>query len=325
MLIISAKTVTWVILIPNIEADTRYKKDMVLVRLTLGTVLILLILLDGMLLSSGCLGVDTGNLKTQALDAISPIVVLKGSAQYERQYPSTTTAIPTQKPIAVPTVPPVPTSSIKAKQVDIYAQGERWQNQWYHSVSYRKPNPLSDASPKKPIDVGIVVYDHKFLNSYTWWSDVNGQYYKELPRPGYKFLFVWVHEELFGDPKTNIPLIAGLDERCFVVQYKDTFYYNDTTYNPVNHILEYDTKPDYYRISRTSAFAYTRKFIGTNYKYGGWIAEHQMDLYIGQGNSWDGYIIYQVPTPATDSDTILVGNFGSYGNAFWRFDIYAGN
>lgn len=302
---------------------------MVLVRLTLGTALILLILLDGMLLSSGCLGINTGDVKTQVLDAISPIVVLKGSAQYEKMYPSAPIVTPTKIPVAIATIPPVPTSPIKAKQVDMYADGERWEKQWFKHVSMLKTNPLSDVAPKKPLEFGVVVYDHKFLSSYTWWSDVNGQYYREIPRPGYKFLFVFIHEEVFGDSRTHIPNMPVFDESSFVVQIKQDLYYNDTNYNPVNHILEFDTKGDYYGISRVAAFAYTRIFIGRSVRYGtqygGWIAEKKIDMYTGQGNAVDGYIIYQVPTNATDNDTLLVGNFGAQGNAFWRFDIYAGN
>jgi hypothetical protein len=289
----------------------------------------LLLILNGMLLSSGCLGINTDNIKTQALDTISPIVVLKGSTQYEKMYPSVTTTVPTIVPIAVATIPPVPTSPIKARQIDMYANGERWEKQWFKHVDMVKPNPLSDASPSKPREFGIVVYDHKYLSSYTWWSDANGQYFKEIPKPGYKFLFVWVHEEIFGNAKTNIHSMPSIDESAFMVQVmnqgKSTLHYNDTTYYPVNTILEFDTKADYYGISRTAAFGYIRKFIGMNSKYGGWIAEKQDSLYIGKGNSLDGYIVYQVPSYATDSDTFLVGNFGTQGNAYWRFDIYAGN
>lgn len=275
------------------------------------------------LLSSGCLGVDTGSIKTQALDAISPVVVLKGSSQYAKMYPPTNvaTTIPTPTPtVAVPT--PTATPAIKAKYVDAYTQGERWEDQWYRSITFRKPHPGSDASPLKPLDVGVVVYDHKYLDSYTWWSDANGQYYKEYPNPGMKFLFIFVHEEVFGDPKTHIPIMPGFNTDAFVVQCKDTIYHNDTVYEPVNRILEFDQKPDYYRMSRVAAFGYVRKYIGLNSRYGGWYAERQFDLYIGSGNAWDGYIVYQVPSYASDLDTLLVGNFGAYGNAYWRFNIY---
>lgn len=284
---------------------------------------ILLILLECFLLSSGCLGINTDDAKRTALDVISPVVVIKGSTQYEKQFPANVTVSPTVIPVAVvTTATPIPTPEIKAHYVEPFSNGERWKGQWFKSVTMRKTNPLSNVSPMKQLEFGILIYDHKYLNSYTWWSDVNGQYYKEIPTPGYKFLFVWVHEEVFKDPKTNIPLMPGFDPSAFIVQYKQNLYYNDTLYNPVNRILEFDTKGDYYQASRTSAFGYTRKYLGRITNAGGWFAEKNLDLYTGRGNSWDGYLIYQVPVSANDSDTILVGNFGSYGNAYWRFDIY---
>lgn len=289
----------------------------------------IVVVITSMILSSGCLGINTGDLKTKALDAISPVVVLKGSAQYERMYPSVTTAVPTPIPFAVTTIPPAPTTAIKAKQIDMYANGERWQKQWFRHVTMRRIVQGNDLSPMKPLEFGVVVYDHKFLSSYTWWSDANGQYYREVPAPGYKYLIVFVHEEVFGDPKFNIPNMPILDAADFVVQNKQNFYYNDTTYNPVDRILEFDTKGDYYGISRVGAFGYTRIFVGQstlyNTQFGGWIAEQKTDVYTGLGNAVDGYIVYQVPSYATDSDTFLVGNFGTQGNAYWRFDIYAGN
>jgi hypothetical protein len=287
--------------------------------------LIILIILDAFLLSCGCIGINTDTLKTKALDIVSPVVVLEGSTQYERLYPSVTTAISTATPTAIRTPTPIPTPGIKAKQVDAYATGERWEKQWYKHIEMKRPNQFSDASPKKPLEYGIVVYDHKFMSSYTWWSDANGQYYKEIPKQGYKFLFVWIHEEVFGDPKINIHNMYGFDERCFVVQRNDIFYYNDTTYNPVNRILEFDNKGDLYGISRTSAFGYQRTYVGMSSRYGGWIAEDKSDIYIGNGNAWDGYVIYQVPESSTDSDVLIVGNFKEQENAYWRFDIYAGN
>lgn len=290
------------------------------------------ILLVGILILSiffsGCLGINSvDDVKTAALDAISPVVVLNGSTQYAKMIaeknspaPLPTTIVPTFIPTPAT---PLPTPTIAARTVNPSAQGERWEKQWYRTIIQKQPNPLFNSTATKPLDFGIVVYDHKFMNSYTWWSDSDGQYYKEVPMPGYKFLFVWVHEEVFGDSKMNIASMEGFNTDSFIVQYQQTLFRNDTTYNPVNRVLEFDTKPDYYRISRTSAFGYTRIYLG--YKgngYGGWIAEQNVDLYTGQGNSWDGYMIYQVPASATDHDTLVVGNFGGYGNAYWRFDIY---
>lgn len=297
------------------------KSDKLLIKCILALMVIITIL--AFIVCSGCLGINSvDDAKVAALDAISPVVVLKGSAQYEKQYPTETpTPLPTTKPIPA-FVTPTPMPTVAAKQVDIYATGERWEKQYYRHITMQKTNQLSTI--KKPLDFGIVIYDHKWANSYTWWSDVNGQYYRELPRPGYKFLFVWVHEEVFGDPKTNIPVMPAYGLESFIVQNQQNLYYNDTGYYPVNLILEFDSKPDYYGISRTAPFGFTRIFIGRTSKYGGWIAEKNLDVYIGQGNAHDGYIVYQVPTYATDSNTFLVGNFGTNGNAYWRFDIYAG-
>jgi hypothetical protein len=274
--------------------------------------------------SSGCLGINNAeDAKKAALDAISPVIVMKGSTQYEKLYPSAPT--PEPLPAITPTrsIPiPIPVKTAAVKEVNAYLPGARWEKQWFRSLTSVNPNGLFNSSQRKPMDFGVVVYDHKWVNSYSWWSDANGQYYKQQPTPGNKYLFVWVHEELFGDPSTHIPLIPGFNVRTFNVQYKLYQYFNDTDYNPVNTILEFDTKADYYSTSRTSAFGFTRTYMGESTKFGGWSAEQKYDLYIGKGNAWDGYIIFQVPASANDSDTILVGNFGSYGQAYWKFDIY---
>lgn len=295
-----------------------------------GCIVFLVIFLILSVFFSGCLGISSvADVKTAALDVISPIVVLKGSTQYEKMVAEQNLPTPLSTPIPIPTTyTPLPTPTIAARTIDPYVQGERWEKQWYRHVVQKQPNPLFNATYTKPLDFGVVIYDHKFMNSYTWWSDRDGQYYNETPKPGYKFLFIWVHEEIFGDPKTHVASMEGFNVDSFLAQYKQSLYYNDTSYNPVNRVLEFDTKPDYYRISRTSAFGYTRIYYGKSVVYdspgyGGWIAERDVDLYIGQGNSWDGYIVYQVPASATDHDTLLIGNFGAYGNAYWRFDIYA--
>jgi hypothetical protein len=290
-------------------------------------ILTMIALMLALVAFSGCLGINsTDDAKKAALDAISPVVVMKGSTQYEKIMAEQNPPAPiptTLIPIATTIPTPIPAPTIAAHTVDPYSQGERWEKQWFKNRGMRQTNPLFNESIRKPLDFGIVVYDHKFVNGYTWWSDIDGQYYKMFPKPGYKFLFVWVHEEVFGDSKTNIVLMPGFSAKSFVAQYKQALYYNDTSYDPVNTILEFDAKPDYYKISRTSALGYIRIYIGFKKgERGGWIAENQEDLYTGQGNAWDGYIVYQVPASATDHDTLVVGNFGGYGNAYWRFDIY---
>ena len=285
------------------------------------------ILLVLTLLTSGCTDLPPmPEISTKtALDLISPIVVLKGSNQYCIQNPDdcpnqttnitinitpTITAVPTTtRPTPKPTAIVEPTS--KYFYVDPYAGGERFEGQWFLWTQL-------NISGYKDANRGIVIYGHSYHDRFTQWNDAIGNFQILQPKPGYRFLAVYVHEEDFGPDDSAH---WGYDETYFFVQYGGTLHGNFTDYSQNMSIteLEYE-KWDYYRISTIKPFGIYRVYRGfAAASTGGYVVKYNYELRTGQGNSWDGYILYEVPLSITDDDIRIVGNFAGKG-VNWRFD-----
>lgn len=288
-----------------------------------------MLVLTASVLVSGC----TDQVKTAALDAVSPVVVLKGSAQYERiqaaQATPTSSVIvsSTQMPIdnapvstaslqitvtpnTKATVTTLPT--LEYHSIDFYATGERWERQWF---KFHRDN----VSGLTNIHVGVVVYRHAYLDKYTWWNNALGNYQEEYAPDGTRFCAVWVHEEMFGDNIDDGATMWAFDNSSFELQYKNRFVPRDTKYNAVNRIKEFDTQYDYYNTISAQPFGWYWVYTGQAPATAGWEAQKIGYLHMGQGNAIDGYMIFLVPKIATDDDLLLVGNFAAFGTAYWRF------
>jgi hypothetical protein len=281
------------------------------------------ILLIVTLLTSGCIDLPPmPEISTKtALDFISPVVVLKGSEQYCIQNPAdcpNLTANITTNVTVVPTIiPPTPKPTAivdppsKYFYVDPYAGGERFEGQWYLWT-------WLNASGYQDANRGIVVYGHSYHDKFTQWNDAIGNFRLLVPKSGYRFLAVYVHEEDFGPDDSAL---WGYDETYFFLQYHGVLHGNFTNYSQNMSIteLEYE-KWDYYRISTIKPFGINRIYRGfAAAATGGYTLQHSYDLRTGQGNSWDGYILYEVPLSITDNDIRIVGNFAGKG-VNWRFD-----
>lgn len=281
------------------------------------------ILLVLTMLTSGCVDLPPmPEISTKtALDLISPVVVLKGSDQYCTQFPKEcanqttnitanitivpTTTRPTPKPTAI--VEP----DSKYFYVDPYSAGERFEGQWFLWT-------WLNVSGYKAANRGIVVYGHSYHNRFTQWNGATGNFQLLVPQKGYRFLAVYIHEEDFGPDDSAH---WGYDETYFFLQYNGTLHGNFTGYSQNLSIteLEYE-KWDYYRISTIKPFGIYRVYRGFSAAAtGGYVVRYNYELRTGQGNSWDGYILYEVPVSITDNDIYIVGNFAGKG-INWRFD-----
>ena len=143
------------------------------------------------------------------------------------------TPTPRQTPEALPTLPQI--------TVDPYIHGERWQGQWF---KWLRP----DVSGKSDLHAGIIVYDHAWLDSYTWYNIPMGQYYKEFPTEGNRYFAVWINQEAFGTDAHNNTGFFPFYEDSFRLQVKDQLIEVDTIHNPTCRILEFDNKHDYYNV-----------------------------------------------------------------------------
>jgi hypothetical protein len=242
----------------------------------------------------------------------------QGKETYQ-EWMKTPTPTPTPSPTPTPTPTPTPKQTpvsiptLEQKPVDPYIHGERWENQWF------KWNRLN-VTGYKDLNVGIVPYRHKWLDKYTWWNGATGNYQIEHPTTGNRFFAVWVHQEMFGTNQTNDPRMYGFDKDAFRLQYNGTLIQPDTTHLPVNRILEFDNYLDYYNVVTAPPLGYMIRYTGNNPETAGMIAEEIGWLRMGQGNSIDGYLLFEVPKKAFDEDVILLGAFSTFGTAYWKFN-----
>ena len=217
---------------------------------------------------------------------------------------------PTPEPTPTPRLTPVALPTAIVRPVDPYLSGERWEGQWF---KFYRSNVLG----KQDMHVGYIVYDHAWLDKITWYNNAMGNYYTIEPSAGNRYFVVWLHEEMFGDNQTSDPRLWSFDQEHFRLQVKDKIYKNGVS-APGNRIKELEEKSNYYNIERTRAYGYKMVFTHHAPESGGWEAQLDPYLRMGEGNAIDGYLIYEVPT-AMNSDVVFLGNFAHLGSAYWRF------
>ena len=215
--------------------------------------------------------------------------------------PPSPTPTPRMTPVALPTIIPQP--------VNLFWPGERWEGQWYQ---WKRQN----VSGTKDLHAGFIVYRHAWLNSYHWYNLALGNYMVQKPSKGTRYFVVWIHQESLGK---DDPGFFPFYEDAFQVQIGEKLYKADTVHNPVCRIQELDHKYDYYNIVTAPPFGYYIRQIGKDPETGGYVAERLGEVRYGQGNSIDGYVLYEVPEKTMTEDVILLGNFGTFGSAWWKF------
>lgn len=234
--------------------------------------------------------------------------------------PTPTPPTPTPTPIrTIPTTePPYP-----VRYVDPYMHGERWEGQWFKWLRHDVQGINGEGT--KDLHVGVVAYRHQFYDKLTWWNGAMGNYYSMDPEPGNRYFVVWVHEEMFGTNATNDPSMWIFDDTAFRLQVHrkdgEHVYWIDSEYNRTNLLKEFENKPDYYNVAIAPPFGYYRDYTGHSPETAGWEVFQKGYLRMGKGNSCDGYMIFQIPKDAQPEDILLLGNFATFGSAYWRFIV----
>jgi len=263
--------------------------------------MMLIALLVAVVLSSGCI-TAAKNTATEVMKTPTPTPT-----------PSPTPT-PTPKPTPLPTPSSIPT--LAPHFVDPFMPGERWEGQWFqwHRMDVQGIN----GEGTKDLWVGIIAYRHKFLDSYTWYNAADANYYVQTPSAGKRYLAVWVHEEMMGDNASYDPSMWVFDESAFLLQYKNYMIAPDESHQPWNRIKEFDGYTDYYDTVIAGPFAWDIRYTGVNPETGGYNAFRRGWLRMGKGNAVDGYILFEVPKEAYESDLLLSGRFSTFGDAYWR-------
>jgi hypothetical protein len=235
------------------------------------------------------------------------------------------TATPVPTPIPEPTSTqapyvwtPEPTPAgiepLLEEYIDPFSPGLRTEGQWYKW--YR-----ADVQGLKDMQIGIIIYRHRFLDRYTWYNAATGNYFTQKPTIGNRYFAVWIHEEMIGETPQEDPSFWAFDDRAFALQVKDQLITSETnlTYLPANRIREFDEYTDYYDTVTAPPFGYYIRYTGTSPGTAGNVAEKLSVLRMGKGNAHDGFILYEVPRETQLRDVQLLGEFGTFGSAAWRF------
>jgi len=184
------------------------------------------------------------------------------------------------------------------------------------------PTPTPDPFPKAlalnqkmPFGSGKVasegtVYKYWINDTYQWHNDLDNKYYPQTPKPGNKYLFVFVQMVNTGDTRVWLPPANSV-----VVNYDGKTYTQDTTHY----------KPD--KVGNLKATAievlevqYFHTLNGDEYvqDFGFSHATELGYIYPGKSNAVDGYIIYEVPQSLTPDKTYVAISFNGQDSGVWK-------
>lgn len=247
------------------------------------TIICLAFLLFVFLVSSGCISTT----KEIVIDAIS--------TPTPTPTPIPTTAPPTPEP--TPTPEPIPDwSCYGGNCYDL--RDWLW---WFRADANNFGEDLR---------VWTTVYDYKFLPVFRYYSVSWARNLKENPEPGKKFLFIFVN--MYSDADDARPYLYPKEH--WIAQVKDRLYYPEDVVDPSLRIVDLDNSWDYAHVQSPRPFGYK---IVQDKGTGIIRAEKQDTLYGGRSNAADGYIIYQVPEDADETNTKILARFGNQGEGIW--------
>lgn len=206
--------------------------------------------------------------------------------------PTTTVATPTPAPTtivttAAPTAPPDPfPDAYKLRELFSFNEGK------YKSRA--------------------TVYRYWMNETYHWHNDMDNKYYTEpdRPKPGYKYLLIFVNIENLGSdgypyPKSNLIVVHNGGN---VYKVDTTHYLPDKAGNlkatPIE-ILEVQQQSDYFNLEHVEDYGFSH---GTTQDF----------VYPGQGNAVDGYLIYIVPDSLAPESTYVEIVFDGQDRAVWK-------
>jgi hypothetical protein len=156
------------------------------------------------------------------------------------------------------------------------------------------------------------VYRYWMNETYHWHNDMDNKYYTEpdRPKPGYKYLLVFVNIENIGSdgypyPKSNLIVVHNGGN----IYKVDTSHYlpdkaGDPKATPIE-IQEIEQQSDFFNQERVEDYGYSH---GTTQDF----------VYPGQGNAIDGYVIYQVPASLSPDNTYVEIVFDGQDKGVWK-------
>jgi len=186
------------------------------------------------------------------------------------------------------------------------------------------PAPTPDPYPhalalgqKFPFGSGKVaseatVYRYWINDTYQWLNNMDNHYYTapDHPKPGYKYLFVFVQMTNNGNTRVWFPPSSNI-----------MVHYNGTSYLPdPSHYLPNKGESEKETPVLITEIQYFRKLNGDEYveDFGFSHGTRPDFLYPGKSNSMDGYIIYVVPASLTPEQTYVEIAFNGQDTGVWK-------
>ena len=176
-------------------------------------------------------------------------------------------------------------------------------NEWYNISRVSKDN-------KTAIRVYITAYRYQFRDSYLYWDTVATRYLPVDPAPGSRFLFIFLNTWI-DDSVPNVIPLDGFDYTHFTLEYNGTTFPATVDRHQISELQPYS---NLFKTGYVVPFGYM------------WVTNsitlkrelHALpNLEPGKGNAWDGFIIFEVPKDAKQSDLKVSGRFSGLGSAYW--------
>jgi hypothetical protein len=167
-----------------------------------------------------------------------------------------------------------------------------------------------NTDPTKDTTSEGTIYRVWINDTYTWHNDMDNAYYVQKPKPGNKYLFVFINAFNKGNLRVWPPTSDNIK-----------IHYNGQVYSPdPTHFLP-DKAKDLKEIPvEVKEVQYFSKLFGTEYveDYGFSHGTQSSYLYPGKSNAIDGYLIFEVPSSLTpDKAYAEIAFVGDKGNV-WK-------
>jgi len=180
------------------------------------------------------------------------------------------------------------------------------------------PDPFPNALRLKdglPFGEGSVesegtVYRIWMNDTYSWHNDMDNKYYLQKPKPGNKYLFVFVCVFNKGDNRVWPPTSGNIQ-----VYYNGQKYSPDPTHYLPDKISDRDATG--IEVKEVQFFS---KLFGTEYveDYGYSHGAQLAYLYPGKSNAIDGYLVYEVPSSLTPEKAYVEIPFNANTVGVWK-------
>jgi hypothetical protein len=231
---------------------------------------------------------------------------------------------PSEVIVSEPVIEPVPTQQESIIEITDAAESPEdalFRLNGHHlgdSVSWTREN----VSGFKDMNVVVTAYDYKFMDNYKWHSDSWNKDFTQYPEPGKKYLFVFAHLYMEGsDPSKDSRYYIDSDPwHRWVVQVGRTVIFPDEEYQKEHLIKELENtyainpalQKRFHLATQVNPFGYNRIFNGRE-----WIVQSPEWLRMGDSNSWNGYILFQVPEDTKPEDVMILSQWDTFSRPYW--------